>query len=92
MAIAQKFVSDPKKPVPYRAKATDSIDEEYMSEDQRFAARRPDVLTYTDDVLNNDLTLAGTLSGVEMGLKLAHVPYSPGGVAAALDHLASTSG
>jgi len=39
----------------------------------------------------NDLTLAGTLAGVEMGLKLAHVPFSPGGVVAALDHLASTS-
>jgi len=39
----------------------------------------------------NDLTLAGTLAGVEMGLKLAQVPFSPGGVVAALDHLASTS-
>lgn len=58
---ADEFVSDPKKPVPYRAKSTDSIDEEYMSEDQRFAARRPDVLTYSDDILTNDLTLAGPL-------------------------------
>jgi alanine-glyoxylate transaminase / serine-glyoxylate transaminase / serine-pyruvate transaminase len=39
----------------------------------------------------NDLTLAGTLAGVEMGLRLAGVPHSPGGVAAALDHLAATS-
>jgi alanine-glyoxylate transaminase/serine-glyoxylate transaminase/serine-pyruvate transaminase len=39
----------------------------------------------------NDLTLAGTLAGVEMGLKLAQVPFSPGGVAAALDHLGATS-
>ena len=30
-------------------------------------------------------------SRVEMGLKLAHVPFSPGGLAAALDHLATTS-
>ncbi len=40
----------------------------------------------------NDLMLAGTLAGVEMGLKLAGVPYDPGGVQAALDHLAATSG
>jgi alanine-glyoxylate transaminase/serine-glyoxylate transaminase/serine-pyruvate transaminase len=36
----------------------------------------------------NDLTLAGTLSGVEMGLKLAQVPHRAGGVQAALDFLA----
>lgn len=41
----------------------------------------------------NDLTLAGTLSGVEMGLKLAGVPHRAGGVQAALDVLAvGTSG
>lgn len=36
----------------------------------------------------NDLMLAGTLSGVEMGLALADVPHRPGGVQAALDYLA----
>jgi alanine-glyoxylate transaminase/serine-glyoxylate transaminase/serine-pyruvate transaminase len=35
----------------------------------------------------NDLMLAGTLSGVEMGLSLAGVPHSKGGVTAALDYL-----
>jgi alanine-glyoxylate transaminase/serine-glyoxylate transaminase/serine-pyruvate transaminase len=35
----------------------------------------------------NDLMLAGTLSGVEMGLGLAGVPHSKGGVQAALDYL-----
>jgi alanine-glyoxylate transaminase/serine-glyoxylate transaminase/serine-pyruvate transaminase len=35
----------------------------------------------------NDLMLAGTLSGIEMGLRLAGVPHEPGGVSAALDHL-----
>jgi alanine-glyoxylate transaminase/serine-glyoxylate transaminase/serine-pyruvate transaminase len=38
----------------------------------------------------NDLMLAGTLSGVEMGLALADIPSSTGGVQAALDYLAST--
>ncbi len=36
----------------------------------------------------NDLMLAGTLSGVEMGLALAKVPHQPGGVQAALKFLA----
>jgi alanine-glyoxylate transaminase/serine-glyoxylate transaminase/serine-pyruvate transaminase len=38
----------------------------------------------------NDLMLAGTLSGVEMGLALAGIPSSTGGVQAALDYLAGT--
>jgi alanine-glyoxylate transaminase/serine-glyoxylate transaminase/serine-pyruvate transaminase len=38
----------------------------------------------------NDLTLAGTLAGVEMGLKLAGVPHKAGGVAAAMDYLTET--
>src|SRR5579863_5762352 len=35
----------------------------------------------------NDLMLAGTLSGVEMGLRLAGVPHKEGGVMAALNSL-----
>ena len=35
----------------------------------------------------NDLTLMGTLAGVEMGLALAKVPYQKGGVAAAMERL-----
>lgn len=37
----------------------------------------------------NDLTLAGTLCGVEMGLGLADIPHQKDGVAAALDFLAT---
>lgn len=37
----------------------------------------------------NDLMLAGTLSGIEMGLALAGVPFSKGGVTAALDYLSN---
>jgi alanine-glyoxylate transaminase/serine-glyoxylate transaminase/serine-pyruvate transaminase len=36
----------------------------------------------------NDLMLAGTLCGVEMGLSLAGIPYTKSGVTAALDFLA----
>ena len=39
----------------------------------------------------NDLMLSGTLCGVEMGLAIAKIPSSQGGVAAALDYLATTS-
>jgi alanine-glyoxylate transaminase/serine-glyoxylate transaminase/serine-pyruvate transaminase len=35
----------------------------------------------------NDLMLAGSLSGIEMGLTLAKVPHSKGGVTEALDYL-----
>jgi len=38
----------------------------------------------------NELMLAGTLSGVEMGLSLSDIPYNKGGVNAALDYLAET--
>ncbi len=36
----------------------------------------------------NELMLAGTLSGVEMGLGMAGIPHKKGGILAALDHLA----
>jgi alanine-glyoxylate transaminase/serine-glyoxylate transaminase/serine-pyruvate transaminase len=39
----------------------------------------------------NDLTLAGTLSGVEMGMQLAEVPHKAGGVMAALNSLAKSA-
>lgn len=40
----------------------------------------------------NDLMLAGTLSGVEMGLALSNIPHKAGGIVAALDHLSSQAG
>jgi alanine-glyoxylate transaminase / serine-glyoxylate transaminase / serine-pyruvate transaminase len=39
----------------------------------------------------NDLTILGTLAGVEMGLGLAGVPHNPVGVQAAMAYLASTA-
>ncbi len=38
-----------------------------------------------------DLQLIGTLGGVEMGLRVAGVPHKPGGVQAAIDHLAGNA-
>ncbi len=40
----------------------------------------------------NDLTLMGTLSGVEMGLAVTGVPHQKGGVAAAMQYLAECAG
>ena len=40
----------------------------------------------------NELMLAGTLAGVEMGLELAGVPHRKGGVLAATEHLTATAG
>ena len=39
----------------------------------------------------NELMMAGTLSGVEMGLSIARVPHTKGGVNAALEFLASSA-
>ncbi|GAB3955636.1 CocE/NonD family hydrolase [Spirosoma harenae] len=59
-----EFVSDPMKPVPYSEDITTFqgfTPFNYMSEDQRFASRRPDVLTFQTDVLTDDLTLGGEI-------------------------------
>jgi len=40
----------------------------------------------------NDLTLMGTLAGVEMGLRLAGVPHRDGGVEAAMASLVEPTG
>jgi putative CocE/NonD family hydrolase len=54
-----KYISDPKKPVPYADGVHLRRTREYMSDDQRFAARRTDVLVFETGILNGDLTLAG---------------------------------
>jgi hypothetical protein len=56
-----EYVSDPAKPVPYTEVITTQMTIEHMTDDQRFAARRPDVLAFQTDVLTEDLTLAGPL-------------------------------
>ncbi|HTK18276.1 MAG TPA: CocE/NonD family hydrolase [Mucilaginibacter sp.] len=56
-----EFTSDPNKPVPFYNGITMDMQREYMTGDQRFASRRPDVLTYQTDVLDHDVTLAGNI-------------------------------
>ena len=56
------FPSDPKKPVPYTMEITNNWARDYVTEDQRFASWRPDVLVYRTDVLTEPVTLAGPIS------------------------------
>jgi len=55
------YISDPLKPVPYTKEITIRWNKNYMTEDQRFAARRPDVLVYRSEPLTEDVTIAGPL-------------------------------
>ena len=55
------ILSDPAKPVPYTEDVHFSRTRDYMTDDQRFASRRPDVLTFETEILENDLTLGGTV-------------------------------
>jgi putative CocE/NonD family hydrolase len=56
-----EYISDPAHPVPYTEDVHFTRTRDYMTDDQRFASRRTDVLTFQTDVLSNDLTLAGTV-------------------------------
>jgi putative CocE/NonD family hydrolase len=57
-----EYVSDPAKPVPYTDKISFRMSPEYMVGDQRFAATRPDVLTYETEPLSGNVTLVGPLT------------------------------
>jgi len=54
-----EYISDPAHPVPYTEDVHFNRTREYMDDDQRFASRRTDVLTFQTDALNEDITLAG---------------------------------
>ncbi|PCE64056.1 CocE/NonD family hydrolase [Sediminicola luteus] len=59
---AATFVSDPAKPVPYSEDIKMVFTpRKFMTDDQRFAARRPDVLVFETPVLEEAVTLAGPL-------------------------------
>ncbi len=59
---ADSYVSDPANPVPYTQEIRIDRTREYMVEDQRFVAERPDVLVYQTDVLTEDVTFAGPVT------------------------------
>lgn len=56
-----EYPSDPARPVPFLENIATSMLTEYMTADQRHAARRPDVLVYTTDELEQDVTIAGPI-------------------------------
>jgi putative CocE/NonD family hydrolase len=69
------YVSDPNEPVPYtdatRIRGTPRF---YMTEDQRFAERRPDVIEFQTEILEEDVTFVGDI--------LTHLKVSTTGTAA----------
>jgi uncharacterized protein len=56
-----EYVSDPNKPVPATDEIAPGMTYSYMTSDQRFAARRPDVLAYETAPLEEDVTIAGPI-------------------------------
>jgi putative CocE/NonD family hydrolase len=59
---SSEYISDPDHPVPYAEAVHFSRTREYMTDDQRFASRRPDVLSFQTNLLTEDLTLAGVVT------------------------------
>jgi putative CocE/NonD family hydrolase len=57
-----EYVSDPNRPVPFVETQATGVPREYMSADQRFAAKRPDVLVYVTEPLEHDITVTGPVS------------------------------
>ena len=58
-AAFNEYESDPAHPVPFINSTAIGMTREYMTDDQRFAATRPDVLVYQTQPLNQDITFAG---------------------------------
>jgi putative CocE/NonD family hydrolase len=55
------YVSDPAHPVPYVDEWSQRRDPDYLSADQRFASRRPDVASWVSEPLADDVALAGPI-------------------------------
>ena len=56
-----EYISDPAKPVSYEPQVHFRRTRTYMTDDQRFAARRPDVLVFQTDTLASDVTVTGNV-------------------------------
>lgn len=61
-AAYDEYVSDPNRPIPFVETQSTSVPRTYMDADQRFVAKRPDVLVYQTDPLEEDVTVAGSVS------------------------------
>ncbi len=60
-SVFDEYVSDPNNPVPYTEDVHLMRTTSYMTDDQRFASRRPDVMVYQTAALEEDLTIVGPL-------------------------------
>jgi hypothetical protein len=58
----EEWVSDPAKPVPFVPGQSTDMDPDYMAQDQRFSAGRPDVVVYQGDPITEPMTIAGPVS------------------------------
>jgi putative CocE/NonD family hydrolase len=56
-----QYWSNPERPVPIMDGTARGMPREYMVADQRYAARRPDVLAYQTEILETDLPVAGPI-------------------------------
>jgi putative CocE/NonD family hydrolase len=59
---SDEYVSDPSHPVPFLEMIGTGMTREYMTADQRFASRRPDVLDYETEPLAQDVSVVGPVS------------------------------
>jgi putative CocE/NonD family hydrolase len=64
----EEYLADPAKPVPYVGRIVQGILNTYMTEDQRFAAERPDVLVFETQPLDHDVSVFGP---VQVDLKVS---------------------
>jgi uncharacterized protein len=60
-AAYDEYISDPEHPAPFVRDHGFDMDPDYMAQDQRFAANRPDVLTYQTAPLTEDITVIGPI-------------------------------
>jgi len=61
-SVYDEYISDPAHPVPYADEVHFNRTRNYMTDDQRFASRRPDVLSYQSPLLTEDLTIGGPVT------------------------------
>ncbi|HEY1336942.1 MAG TPA: CocE/NonD family hydrolase [Bryobacteraceae bacterium] len=58
----EEYLSDPNKPVPYVGQIVQRVLNSYMTEDQRFASMRPDVLVFKTEPLDHDVSVFGPIA------------------------------
>ncbi len=56
-----EYISDPARPVPYLGYPASGMTRDYMTDDQRFASKRPDVLVFQTGPLEEDFSILGPI-------------------------------